>query len=464
VINSPSDTDSLQFADLVLNVERREAMCRSNRVEIKGKQLQLLSYLMANAETVVSRQAIYQDVWRFTFDPGTKRIEVQVSFLRKKLLTLGCTVSIRTHRGAGLQLCRSVDSDVSRVRNCTVRPAFESVLKSKNLVHLDKAYDGRLGMPRRRVSFILREHFSMMAFAGALDALVTANLMSSAPVFEIQVVGGDDSPVMSDVGIALSPQRTLAQLDEKQQSIIIVCGGFRVRLEEDVQLKAKLRSAAGGGAVLGGLWNGAYFLAEAGLLDDHHCAFHPDGRAMMAELFPKVRIASQSHVLDRQRISCAGANSALDMMLGVLRNTLDQELVSAIEEVLNCDNGREVSDVSVVTIDTDPTVPEVLKDALQLMHNNIEDPIEIDALARHVGICRRHLERLFSRHVNATPPRYYMELRLTRARQLLQQTSRPLIDIAVASGFATLPHFQRCFRLKFEMTPGQFRKRSRLRN
>lgn len=344
-----------------------------------------------------------------------------------------------------------------------MRTSFESVLKCKNLAHLDRASRAGLTTPVRRVAFILREHFSMMAFTGAVDALVTANLMSSTPVFEVLVVGGEDNLVVSDLGISISTDCTLAELDEKHQDIIVVCGGFRVRLEREPLLRAKLRHADATGAVLGGLWNGAYFLAEAGLLDGHECAFHPDGRAMMTELFPKVNVTSHSHVLDRKRMSCAGANSSLGMMLEVVGHSAGQELLDAVEEVLGCDKMRETVDVSVVSIDFDPTLPRTLKLALELMHSNIEDPIDIDEIAQHVRISRRHLERLFRRHVKATPPRYYMELRLTHARQLLQHTNKSLTEISVASGFATLPHFSRCFREKFDIAPGQFRARTHFR-
>ncbi|MGQ7814187.1 GlxA family transcriptional regulator [Metapseudomonas furukawaii] len=344
-----------------------------------------------------------------------------------------------------------------------MRTSFESVLKCKNLAHLDKASGAGVRLPVRRVAFILREHFSMMAFTGAVDALVTANLMSSSPVFEVLVVGGENNLVVSDLGIAISADCSLAEMEERHLDILVVCGGYRVRLQGDPQLRAKLRQADSSGAVLGGLWNGAYFLAEAGLLDGYECAFHPDGRAMMAELFPKVRVTTHSHVLDRKRLSCAGANSSLGMMLEVVGHSAGQDLVDAVEEVLGCDKMRETVDISVVSIDFDPTLPRPLKLALELMHSNIEDPIEIVEIARYARISRRHLERLFRRYVKATPPRYYMELRLTHARQLLQHTNKSMTEISVASGFATLPHFSRCFREKFDVAPGEFRSRSQFR-
>lgn len=121
-----------------------------------------------------------------------------------------------------------------------------------------------------------------MAFTAAMDSLVTANLMSATPLFQIQMVG-EGPQVMSDLGIALPVDTALADLDVQGLDCLLVCGGLRVRLEAAPALRNKLRQADHAGCLLGGLWNGAYFLAEAGLLDGHECAFHPDGRAVAVE-------------------------------------------------------------------------------------------------------------------------------------------------------------------------------------
>ena len=338
-----------------------------------------------------------------------------------------------------------------------MRSSFESVLKGKNRLHLERAQVDEPLVAMRRVAFVLLDNFSMMAFTGAVDALVTANLMSATPLYEVLVVGGSQEVVVSDLGITISAGCRLTDLHERDQHLIVVCGGFRVRLQADPLLRTKLRQADAAGAMLGGLWNGAYFLAEAGLLDGYDCAFHPDGRAMMAEMFPKVRLSKHSFVLDRQRIGCAGANSSLGMMLEVVKRDCGDSLVHAVEEVLSCDKLQEVMDVSAVTLDSDPTLPQPLKLALELMHNNIDEPLKVDEIAACVGLSTRQLERQFCRHVNATPSRYYLELRMTRARQLLLQTNKSLADIAVACGFVSISHFRRCFREFFDVAPGCFR-------
>ncbi|WP_276308748.1 GlxA family transcriptional regulator [Billgrantia endophytica] len=326
------------------------------------------------------------------------------------------------------------------------------------MAYIDSDRGGATPSRVKRVAFVLVEHFSMMAFTGAVDALVTANLMRSATLYEVLVVGTEGETVLSDLGIEIPVDCQLSRLDERQLDILILCGGYRVQLCANASMRTKLKAANAAGVVLGGLWNGAYFLAEAGLLDGYECAYHPDGRTMMSEDFPKVRISNHSHVLDRDRISCAGGSSSLDMMLAVVRDDCGKSFASAIEEVLSCDKMTEVIDVSVASIDRNPALPQSLKTALELMRNNIDEPLSIVEVAHCVGISRRQLERLFCHHVDASPSRYYLELRLTHARQLLQQTNKPIPDIAVATGFVSISHFRRCFHQLFDISPGRFRK------
>ncbi|TNB80107.1 GlxA family transcriptional regulator [Pseudomonas sp. Fig-3] len=333
--------------------------------------------------------------------------------------------------------------------------AFESVLKNKNMAYRPLGSSGADQAPVR-VAFVLMDNFSMMSFTGAVDALVTANLMSDRPLYEVLTVGASGSQVTSDLGIVISADIELAQLPENQD-VLIVAGGFRVKLQGMPLLRRKLRANAASGSILGGLWNGVFFVADASLLDGFECAVHPESRAMMAEVFPHVKVSSRAYVVDRQRVSCAGANSSLRMMLQLIRQTGGEALVGAIEEILRCDESGDASDLPPVFVETDPTLPESLKLALELMWQNIEEPLTIDELAACVKISKRQLERRFCSFLGATPTRYYLELRLTRARQLIQQTNRSVTEIAVATGFVSSPHFQRRFRDFFGVPPGSYR-------
>jgi transcriptional regulator GlxA family with amidase domain len=90
---------------------------------------------------------------------------------------------------------------------------------------------------------------------------------------------------------------------------------------------------------------------------------------------------------------------------------------------------------------------------IQLMEANLEEPLSRSQLADAAGLSSRQMERLFSKYLHRSPARYYVELRLNRARLLLLQTNMSVIDIALACGFVSASHFSKCYRDFFGKTP-----------
>ena len=94
-----------------------------------------------------------------------------------------------------------------------------------------------------------------------------------------------------------------------------------------------------------------------------------------------------------------------------------------------------------------------LSSVIKTMEDNIEEPISPAVLAKDVSLSTRQLERLFRRYLNRSPKRYYMELRLQRARNLLLQTEMSVINVALACGFSSPSHFSKCYRSHYDITP-----------
>ena len=87
------------------------------------------------------------------------------------------------------------------------------------------------------------------------------------------------------------------------------------------------------------------------------------------------------------------------------------------------------------------------------MEANLEELIALDDLASLVGISRRQLERLFKKYLNCVPRRYYLDLRLQKARQLLLQTGNSVAEVAIACGFVSAPHFSKSYRDRYDVSP-----------
>ncbi|MEE9332537.1 MAG: GlxA family transcriptional regulator [Granulosicoccaceae bacterium] len=286
-----------------------------------------------------------------------------------------------------------------------------------------------------------------------------ANQLTGAELYQWEVVSSDGQPVACSNGIRIAAQ--LAAGCKDRFDAVFVCGGINIhRVEDEVGIHW-LRQLDKADMVLGGICTGSYFLAKADLLNGYRCTIHWENMASAREEYPHLVISPELFEMDRNRYSCAGGIAPLDMMLCEIRSKHGADLATRISEQYMCERIRDHNDRQRVPLTQriGASQPK-LAEAVSLMEANIEEPMTLDELSHHVGLSRRQLERLFQRYLHCVPTRYYLELRLERARQLLLQTSMPIVDIALACGFISAPHFSKCYRDTFSIPPRDERRRA----
>ncbi len=101
--------------------------------------------------------------------------------------------------------------------------------------------------------------------------------------------------------------------------------------------------------------------------------------------------------------------------------------------------------------------PRWLAQAKEFLRADISSPASLSALASMVGVHPVHLARVFRQFEHCTIGEYVRRLRIEYACRLMTTSDAPLVDIALAAGFADQTHFSRCFKRVTGMTPGQFR-------
>ncbi len=310
-----------------------------------------------------------------------------------------------------------------------------------------------------RIGFYLVPNFSMIAFASAVEPLRMANQLTGTRPYQWQVISSDGQPVACSNGIEIAAQ--LAAGCEDRFDAVFVCGGVNIhRVEDDIGIQW-LRQLDKADMVLGGICTGSYFLAKADLLNGYRCTIHWENMASAREEYPNLVISPELFEMDRNRYSCAGGVAPMDMMLCEIRSKHGAELATRISEQYMCERIRDHNDRQRVPLTQriGASQPK-LAEAVSLMEANIEEPMTLDELSHHVALSRRQLERLFQRYLHCVPTRYYLELRLERARQLLLQTSMPIVDVALACGFISAPHFSKCYRDTFSIPPRDERRRA----
>ena len=301
-----------------------------------------------------------------------------------------------------------------------------------------------------RTGFLLLEHFSLPAFTQVLDTIITANLLRPG-LFTSRTFGLSEGEVISDLGLVIRPDAVIDSSATKALDLLVVCGGYRTELKTNEAFITLLKTAAEQGVMLAGLWNGAWFLGKAGLLDGYRCAIHPEHRPALAEISRATHVSSEPYVIDRDRLTASSPSGAFHMALDWIKGLYDKALVEGVEDILAFEESRYRRIKPAENI----CVSAPLREVVKLMDANLEEPLELEQLAVYAGRSRRQLERLFKEQLGTTPQRYYLELRITEARRLLQHTELSQVEVLVACGFVSPSHFSKCYSAYFGYRPSK---------
>lgn len=302
------------------------------------------------------------------------------------------------------------------------------------------------------IGFVLLPRFSMIAFTSAVEALRQANRLSGKELYRWPIFSLEGAPVAASNGLVLTPQGDLEAAS--RLGTVALCAGIDVQKIDDRRLFSWLRRMDRQGADIGGICTASYVLAKAGLLDEVTCTIHWENLAAFLEEFPELDVSNELFEIGRKRFTCAGGTAPLDMMLNVISSQHGHELAAAVAEQFMHERIRDQHDHQRMSLPARLGVrhPKLLS-VIATMEKNLEEPLSRAQLAREAGLSTRQLERLFRKYLSRSPARYYLELRLNRARLLLLQTNLSVIDVALACGFVSASHFSKCYRDFFGRTP-----------
>ena len=309
----------------------------------------------------------------------------------------------------------------------------------------------KLSEPRRFI-FLLLDRFTMLSFASAIEPLRIANRVAGQTIYTWRLAGEGGEVAVCSNGAAFRLDMGLDDIE--REDTVLVCGGIDVQKSTTKPVLNWLRREARRGVTMGGLCTGAYAVAKAGLLDGKKATIHWENQDGFIEEFEEVRLTKSVFVMDGNRWTTAGGTSSLDLMLKVIAADHGEEIANTVADQLIYSSIRTDQDTQRLSIPTRIGVRHPkLSQVIQMMEGNIEDPMSPADLAEAVGMSTRQLERLFRRYLNRSPKRYYMELRLQKARNLLMQTDMSVINVALACGFASPSHFSKCYRAHYNTTP-----------
>ncbi len=308
----------------------------------------------------------------------------------------------------------------------------------------------------RRIGILPIKGFALMSYASTVEPFRAANLLSRRPLYNVLHVGTDLRPVQSSGAAVVVPDCTMADV-KKLDYLFVVAGGDPVSFR-DRKLFNWLVRLTRSGVRLGGVSGGPVILARAGVMARRRMTVHWEHAEALAEMSPELLIERTLYVIDRDRVTCAGGTAPMDLMHALIsdhhgapfaRLVSDWFLHTEVRPPVGPQRGGLIARVG--------STNAAILDAVKAMESHVADPISLGDLATVSGVSKRQLNRLFVENLNRPTMRYYREIRLDKALNLLQNSPLSLTEIALATGFANSSHFSRVFSEHFDRPPSRFR-------
>ena len=295
---------------------------------------------------------------------------------------------------------------------------------------------------------------SILEVASLLDPLRSANRHLGHEAFRWRITSPDGNAVPLTCGIELPSSGPLATAEGADALVVIA--GFRQSQVATAPLIRDLSRMAPRFTAIGGIDAGAWVLARAGLLNGHRATVHWEDLEDLAASHPQVDVVPDRFVIDRNRFTAGGAAPAADLMLHLI--AMRHGPATALQVAASfITTARPGSEPQISPTKPDPKLDPRVAITIARMEATLDAPEPMADLAARAVLSPRRLETLFRQNVAMTPAAYALDLRLSAARRMVTDTSHPLAEIALRTGFSSPSTLSRAFRDRFGQSPSSLR-------
>lgn len=316
--------------------------------------------------------------------------------------------------------------------------------------------NSQMGRAHRHMTFMVVPRFNLATLITMIETLRVANYLAPHPVFSWDVASFDGTEITASNGMTTRVRR--ADDSAGPSEFVFVLGSWGTEHYNNRQLAAWLRKRARSGVRICGVELGCYIIARAGLLDGKRATTHWSWLRGFQETFDHVDIRECLFTIDDRVMTCAGGMAGVDLMLRLIEEISGTGFSGEVADQMLHHPIRKPSSPQRSTMgQSTQTILPLVREAITLIEQNIEEPLKVPEIASQLGVSQRQLERQFRKHVGCTLVQFGLHVRLQNARLLLISTDLGVRQIAIASGFNTLSHFTYSFGKFFGRRPSDYR-------
>ncbi|BBI43244.1 GlxA family transcriptional regulator [Pseudomonas syringae] len=316
---------------------------------------------------------------------------------------------------------------------------------------------------RISIGVIVYPGFKSIEAIGPMTVFMCANrAMESRGLelrYDVTIHSEEDGYVSSDTMMGLHTSVLPKALPD---TCLVVGSPVIVKaLEENQPIISWLRRYAADIRRCAGLCTGAFFLGEAGLLNDRRATTHWRYADTMKNRFPQIEIVPDSIFLQQDNLwTSAGVSAAIDLCLAYVESDFGHEVALEVARelviYLRRPGGQsQFSGELAVNISSSKVISETQAWVL----SNLKNKLSMEALAERCSMSVRSFRRQFHKETGQCPTEYIEKARLDRARVVLRDSALPIKSIAYQCGFPSDDQMRAAFRKHLAITPKEYRER-----
>jgi len=229
-------------------------------------------------------------------------------------------------------------------------------------------------------------------------------------------------------------------------------------LEYHPELLPWLRQLHDSGCPLVAISNAAYFLAQAGLLENKVATLYPPYERDFRQRYPNVQLRQERAITNAGGLYCANAiPSGCDLCISMLEQIYGPEVARKVAARFLIGFNRSYAQWNVEFDGLKYHKDQQVLTAQQWLERHYSDDVNFAEVAADLGMSSRNFSRRFSQATGEAPNQYLQRVRIEAAKELLRTTDLKVIEVANQVGASNLSSFNKIFKKVVEMPPKEYR-------
>jgi transcriptional regulator GlxA family with amidase domain len=308
-----------------------------------------------------------------------------------------------------------------------------------------------------RIGYIVVPNFQVMIFGG-LTVFEMANRLTKEPHYEIRLISEAGGPVQSSLGYSVMTDC----FDEGSFDTVIIGGVIDGVYEPSPGLVDYLKRAVKTTRRVASMCTGAFFLAEAGVLDDRRATTHWAHARALQTSYPRINVEEDRiFIVDGPVWTSAGMTAGTDLAISMVERDLGVKVARTIAKRMVMFHRRAGGQLQHSTLLDLDAKSDRIQTALVFAKSNLHAQLTVDRLAEAANLSVRQFTRAFREETGQSPAKAVENLRLEAARLMVEQGRLPIDVVARETGFADPDRMRRAFLRAFGQPPQAIRRTAR---